>query len=68
LALARLIASPASLWLLDEPTTGLDADAVTDLLAALVKHRAEGGCVVLSTHTPLPLEGAATLKLDEFAC
>lgn len=66
LALARLIASPALLWLLDEPTTGLDADAITDLLAALAKHRAEGGCVVLSTHTPLPLEGAQTLRLEEF--
>jgi heme exporter protein A len=68
LALARLIASPASLWLLDEPTTGLDADAVADLLAALATHRAEGGCVVLSTHTLLPLEGADTLRLEEFAC
>jgi heme exporter protein A len=67
LALARLVASPAPLWLLDEPTTGLDSGAIDDLLAALAAHRADGGRVVLSTHAPIPIEGAATLKLDEFA-
>ncbi|HUH84499.1 MAG TPA: heme ABC exporter ATP-binding protein CcmA [Stellaceae bacterium] len=67
LALARLIASPARLWLLDEPTTGLDADAVADLVAALKGHRRDGGCVVLSTHTPVSLEGEETLRLEEFA-
>ena len=66
LALARLIASPAALWLLDEPTAGLDVDAITDLGAALAKHRAEGGCVVVSTHAPLPLTGAEVLRLDDF--
>jgi heme exporter protein A len=68
LALARLIASPAALWLLDEPTTGLDADAVADLVAALERHRRDGGCVALSTHTPVPLENARILRLEEFAC
>jgi heme exporter protein A len=66
LALARLIASPAPLWLLDEPATGLDAEAVADLLAALASHRSTGGRVVLSTHTPLPLPDAATLSLADF--
>jgi heme exporter protein A len=65
-ALARLIASPAALWLLDEPSTGLDVDALTDLLAAIAAHRADGGRVVLSTHTRLPLEGAQTLEMAEF--
>jgi heme exporter protein A len=67
LALARLVASPAPLWLLDEPATGLDSDAVADLVAAIEAHRAEGGRVVLSTHTPLPLAGALTLSLAGFA-
>ncbi len=67
LALARLIASPAPLWLLDEPTTGLDSDAVEDLVRAIAAHRGQGGCVVLSTHTPLPLEGMTALPLAEFA-
>jgi heme exporter protein A len=63
LALARLLASPAALWLLDEPATGLDSDAVGDLAAAIAAHRTTGGRVVLSTHTPLPLEGAMTLSM-----
>jgi len=67
LALARLVANPAPLWLLDEPTTGLDSGAIDDLLVALAAHRADGGRVVLSTHAPIPIEGAVTLKLDEFA-
>ncbi len=67
LALARLIASPAELWLLDEPLTGLDDEAVSDLLAALAEHRAGGGRVVLSTHAALPLPEAATLSLADYA-
>jgi heme exporter protein A len=67
LALARLLASPAALWLLDEPATGLDSDAVADLAAAIGAHRATGGRVVLSTHTPVPLDGAMTLSLADFA-
>jgi heme exporter protein A len=67
LALARLLASPAPLWLLDEPATGLDSEALDDLLAAIAAQRAAGGRVVLSTHTPLPMAGAATLSLADFA-
>src|SRR5713226_500119 len=67
LALARLVASPAALWLLDEPLTGLDSDAVADLAAAIAAHRAQGGLVVLSTHAALPLESAETLSLTDFA-
>jgi heme exporter protein A len=66
-ALARLLASPAALWLLDEPLTGLDADAVADLDAALAAHRAGGGMAVLSTHTPLALPGMAVLSLADYA-
>ena len=67
LALARLVASPAPLWLLDEPLTGLDSDAVADLAAAIAAHRAQGGLVVYSTHAPLPLDGIETLSLTDFA-
>ena len=59
LALARLAASPAPLWLLDEPGTGLDDDALDDLLAAIAAQRAGGGRVVLSTHAPMPMPAAA---------
>jgi len=67
LALARLLASPAPLWLLDEPATGLDSEALEDLGAAIAAQRAAGGRVVLSTHTPLAMPGAASLSLADFA-
>jgi heme exporter protein A len=67
LALARLLASPAPLWLLDEPTTGLDAASVAAFEAVLAEHRAGGGLVVASTHVPLALTAAKTLSLADFA-
>jgi heme exporter protein A len=67
LALARLLAAPATLWLLDEPTTGLDAASVARLEAAVAGHRAAGGLVVLATHTEVALPEAQTLALEDFA-
>ncbi|MEI8393433.1 MAG: heme ABC exporter ATP-binding protein CcmA [Rhodospirillaceae bacterium] len=66
LNLARLLLAPVPLWLLDEPTVGLDLAAVTRLEQALAAHRAAGGMVVASTHTPLSLPGATTLRLEDF--
>lgn len=67
LALARLPAAPAAVWLLDEPTTALDSDGEARLLAAIAQHRADGGRVAIATHQPLALEGAATIALDDYA-
>lgn len=66
-ALARLIASPAALWLLDEPTVTLDAEASAALEAMMADHRAAGGMIVLATHTGIALDGAARLELTRFA-
>lgn len=63
LGLARLALAPAPLWLLDEPTTGLDAASVQRLGALLARHREAGGMVLAATHLPLPLPGAAELRL-----
>lgn len=65
--LARLLAAPGQLWLLDEPTTALDRASITVLEAVLADHRAGGGLVVLSTHAEIALPGAAVLQLDRFA-
>jgi heme exporter protein A len=53
----------APLWLLDEPTTGLDAASVERLGALLARHRAAGGMVLAATHLPLPLPDARELRL-----
>ncbi len=63
LALARLMLRAAPLWLLDEPTLGLDAASVARFGAMLADHRARGGIVVAATHLPLPLPGAEELRL-----
>jgi heme exporter protein A len=66
-ALARLVAAPAPLWLLDEPTAALDRDGEERLTAALAAHRAGGGGAVIATHAPIEAHGAETLAIDDFA-
>jgi heme exporter protein A len=63
LALSRLLLSAAPLWLLDEPTLGLDTASIERIGVLLAQHRAGGGMVVAATHVPLPLPGAAGLRL-----
>ena len=63
LALARLALTRAPLWLLDEPTIGLDAGAIGRFCAMLAAHRAGGGIIVAATHVALPKSGAAELRL-----
>jgi heme exporter protein A len=63
LALASAAGAAAPLWLLDEPTLGLDAASVARLGGLLARHRAAGGAVVAATHLPLPLPDAAELRL-----
>ena len=62
-ALARVVASAAPLWLLDEPANGLDAGAVVLLDALVARHRAVGGGVVVASHTPVALPGAQRIAL-----
>ncbi|MBL4692268.1 MAG: heme ABC exporter ATP-binding protein CcmA [Magnetovibrio sp.] len=64
--LARVIAAPAPLWLLDEPTTALDKATIKRLEAAIQKHRDAGGMVVLSTHADVDTPGAKVLNLSDF--
>jgi heme exporter protein A len=63
-ALARLIAAHAPLWLLDEPSNGLDAASVERLEAAIAAHRKSGGIVVAATHLDFAGAQASTLALD----
>ncbi|MBU6498057.1 MAG: heme ABC exporter ATP-binding protein CcmA [Rhodospirillales bacterium] len=67
LALARLTLARAPIWLLDEPTLGLDAAAVSRFGDQLAAHLARGGLVVAATHLPLPLPKAGELVLGTAA-
>lgn len=55
LALARLIAAPRSLWLLDEPMAPLDAANRARFGALMAEHLAGGGMIVAAVHDPLPV-------------
>lgn len=52
--LARVAASRAPLWLLDEPLNALDADGAERLSQMIEHHRASGGAVLAASHQALP--------------
>lgn len=52
-ALARVVASGAPLWLLDEPLNALDREGAERLGAIVERHRAGGGAVLAASHQPL---------------
>jgi heme exporter protein A len=54
-ALARLLAAPRPLWLLDEPLAPLDADQRAAFGAIMAEHLAGGGLVIAAVHDPLPI-------------
>jgi heme exporter protein A len=65
LSIARLIAVKRPIWLLDEPTSTLDA-AAQDRLGELMRtHLAEGGLILAATHATLGLAGAKELQMGE---
>ena len=55
LALARLLASPRSIWLLDEPLAPLDADRRAGFGAIMTEHLTAGGLIIAAVHDPLPI-------------
>ena len=64
-AIARILMCHRPVWLLDEPTAGLDARSEKDFAALANDHLREGGIVIAATHLPLGLEGAKELRLGE---
>jgi heme exporter protein A len=62
LALARLVAAPRPLWLLDEPLSPLDAGWRSRFGELMDAHLARGGLIVAAVHDPLPIP-AQSLEL-----
>jgi heme exporter protein A len=56
-ALARLLTSDASLWVLDEPFVALDTDAQAVLTTVMNAHLTRGGMVLLTSHQAVELSG-----------
>ena len=56
--LARVMASGAALWLLDEPLNGLDSKGIAELESAIAAHRGSGGAVLAASHAELASDWA----------
>lgn len=67
-AVARALCHPASNWLLDEPTVGLDDQGLGYLANAMKNHLDQGGIIICATHVDLGLDESVikTLNLAEF--
>lgn len=52
-ASARLLITQRKLWLLDEPFTALDKQAVAQLKQLFTHHCQQGGCLILTSHHAL---------------
>lgn len=63
-ALARLWASQAPLWVLDEPFVALDVSAVDALRGLMASHVAQGGMVLFTSHQPVTLALSDGTALD----
>ncbi len=66
-ALGRVVASAASLWLMDEPTTALDAAGARAFEHALARHTEAGGMAAIATHARIAANDMQTLEIARFA-
>ena len=62
--LARMLASKAAVWLLDEPYNGLDSANSTRLDAALLRHASSGGIALVAAHQSPSINVAQSVLLD----
>jgi heme exporter protein A len=63
LSISRLVAVPRPIWLLDEPTSSLDAPSQTRLAQLMREHLRTGGMIIAAAHGAIGLERARELKL-----
>ena len=63
-SLATLKLCAAKLWILDEPTTNLDADGRGKIIGWIRAHLASGGTAVVATHQPDELRQRGTVLVE----
>ncbi|MDH5368405.1 MAG: cytochrome c biogenesis heme-transporting ATPase CcmA [Gammaproteobacteria bacterium] len=64
LALARLMMTNNSFWILDEPFTSLDTASVVFFESLIKKHIARGGMLILTSHHDIDLSGLSVNRLS----
>lgn len=65
-AMARVIASSAPIWLLDEPANGLDSNSIALLVAAISRHRMGGGGILMASHFDLGVPDLLSLDVGDY--
>ncbi len=63
LSLARLVAIPRPIWLLDEPSSALDASAQAMLLSLMREHLRTGGMIIAATHSDIGIDNIRELRI-----
>jgi heme exporter protein A len=64
LALARLLATEAALWILDEPFTSLDKSSMALFAAVFERHLQQRGLIVMTSHHDISLPAQAVQRLQ----
>jgi heme exporter protein A len=63
ISIAKMLVSYRPIWLLDEPTAGLDKASESQFAALMRAHLEDGGIIVAATHIPLGLDGVKSLDM-----
>ncbi|KAB2690766.1 heme ABC exporter ATP-binding protein CcmA [Brucella pseudogrignonensis] len=66
-SIAKLLISYRPLWIVDEPTAGLDKASESRFAELMRDHMRDGGMVIAATHIPLGLEGVRTLDMAQYS-
>ncbi len=64
ISIAKLLVSRRPVWILDEPSAGLDRQSEKQLVGLMSAHLADGGIIVAATHQPLGIDGAKQLEMQ----
>ena len=64
LALARLMMTNNSFWILDEPFTSLDKDSVVFFESLIKQHVSRGGMLILTSHHDIDLSGLSVQQFN----
>jgi heme exporter protein A len=64
LALSRLLASRARLWILDEPLASLDDDGATLARNLISEHLSHDGVAIIATHQEMGLSSGQTQRIE----
>jgi len=66
-ALAVLCGRRVPIWLLDEPLSGLDVNAIGQVVALIAEHVAGGGIAMIASHQRLDVANLQTLAIEDYA-